>query len=248
MIRFLFALLALLNISAASFAATTPEEAEQLARDGKFNEAVDAYEAVLASGYENADVYYNLGYAYFKTGALGKAILNFERSRRLNPSDPDVLANLDLAYSLTDKMQTVEPFVLDKWWQGVKDSFGSDGWAVLFVTLFFLALCGIGCFLFLDSVAARKIGFFSALLLAIAAVFALSVSLQKRSEILNSDEAIIMSSSVTLQTSPDKNGSQMAVLHEGTYVKIIDTLGEWIEVRLKDGNIGWLKANEVEKI
>ena len=214
MIRFLFALLALLNISAASFAATTPEEAEQLARDGKFNEAVDAYDAVLASGYETADVYYTL----------------------------------DLAYSLTDKMQTVEPFVLDKWWQGVKDSFGSDGWAVLFVTLFFLALCGIGCFLFLDSVAARKIGFFSALLLAIVAVFALSVSLQKRSEIINSDEAIIMSSSVTLQTSPDKNGSQMAVLHEGTYVKIIDTLGEWIEVRLKDGNIGWLKANEVEKI
>ena len=57
-----------------------------------------------------------------------------------------------------------------------------------------------------------------------------------------------MVSSADLNTSPDKNATRMTVLHEGTYVRIIDTLGDWIEVRLNDGNIGWMKLSDVEKI
>ena len=76
----------------------------------------------------------------------------------------------------------------------------------------------------------------------------LSISLRKRADILNSNEAIIMVSSATLATSPDKNGTEMAVLHEGTKVIIVDELGEWIEVKLKDGNVGWLLLSNVEKI
>lgn len=72
--------------------------------------------------------------------------------------------------------------------------------------------------------------------------------MQKRSEVLDSEEGIIMASSVTLSTSPDKNGSQMAVLHEGTHVTVIDQLGDWIEVKLVDGNVGWLKVSDVEMI
>ena len=193
-------------------------------------------------------MYYNLGYSYYKQGALGKAILNFERSKRLKPSDADVAANLEQLYSLTDKMQVVEPVIFETWWQNLKNAFGSDGWAVVFIIVFVLMLCGVSAFLFLDSVAARKAGFFSAIALLVVGAFALSVSLQKRSEMLNSSEAIIMSSSVNLLTSPDKNGSQMAVLHEGTPVSIVDELGEWVEVKLRDGNIGWLKLAEIERI
>ncbi len=235
---------------ATLYAAAAPsiEEADQMAMDGKFAEASVAYEQILAEGQESAELYYNLGYSYFKQGMLGKAILNFERSKRLNPSDPDVAENLSQAYALTDKMQVVEPIVFDRAWQSFKATFGSDGWAVTFVILFALTIVGIACFLFLDSVAVRKIGFFSAIVLFICALFTLSFSIQKRAEILDPSEAIIMVSSTNLLTSPDKNGSQMAVLHEGTHLTIIDTLGDWIEVRLIDGNIGWLPLNDVEKI
>lgn len=245
---FIVASVAFLRLTTAACAAQSAGEADALARDGKYAEAVDAYEAILAEGRESAALYYNLGYSYFKQGMLGKSILNFERSKLLNPSDADVDVNLEQAYALTDKMQEVEPLLLARLWGSVCNLLSSDGWAVAFVVFFALALAGVGCFLLLDSVAARKFGFFSAILLLCAAVFSVSVSLRKRAQIEDGADAIIMVSSVNLTTSPDKNATQMAVLHEGTKVRIVDALGEWIEVRLKDGNVGWLRRAEVEKI
>lgn len=224
------------------------EQADQLAREGKFAEALQAYELLVAQGEVSAALYYNLGYCYFKQGMLGKSILNFERALRLNPADVDTQENLKMAYSLTDKMDVVEPIAIERWWDSFKNSLSSDGWAWLFVLLFALTITGVALFFFHTSVSMRKTGFFSAIFLFVLALFALSFSMQKRSEVLDSEEGIIMASSVTLSTSPDKNGSQMAVLHEGTHVTVIDQLGDWIEVKLVDGNVGWLKVSDVEMI
>lgn len=224
------------------------EEADQLAQEGKYAEAIEAYEAIIASGRESAGLLYNLGYSYFKAGSLGKSILNFERAKVLAPADPDIEANLAQAYALTDKMETVDTPVVDRIWQSITGAFSSDGWAWLFVLFFFLALSGVAAFFFLDSVAMRKAGFFSAIVLLVCAFISVSVSLSKRSEAMDGSRAIIMASSSDLCTSPDKNGSRMTVLHEGTDVRILDELGEWVEVRLRDGNVGWLRTADIEKI
>lgn len=236
------------NVAAIDPAAATPTAADELARAGQYAEATQAYEAILSRGEESATIYYNLGYCYFKQGSLGRSILNFERARRLEPSDEDTKENLRQAYALTDKMLVVEPNPIAKAWTAFRESLNSDAWATLFVALFFGAIVGLGCFLFLSSVSARKAGFFASIALVVLAACALTLSLQMRAEQLNSDQAIIMSSSVNLTTSPDKNGGQMAVLHEGTHVVILEELGEWIEVRLDDGNVGWLRSEEVERI
>lgn len=226
----------------------TAEDADKLAQDGKYSDAIDAYESLLAKGKESAGLYYNLGYSYFKSGSLGRAIINFERAKRLSPADADIDANLEQAYALTDKMEEVEPPVVDRMCAGVANLFGSDGWAWMFVTLFTLTLIGFGMFLFLDSVLLRKVGFFSSAIFIILAIMSLCISLSKKSDLTDSSAAIIMASSADLNTSPDRNATRMTVLHEGTYVKIVDTLGDWVEVKLKDGNIGWLKSSDIEKI
>mgnify|MGYP002625286876 CR=1 FL=1 len=240
----------MLLIAVSSYAADDArmQQALSLCQEGKFDEAVNTYEAILGEGRESATLYYNLGYAYYKSGQLGKAILNMERAQRLNPTDNDVKANLEQAYSLTDQMQTIEPVFFVRWWHQFTNILNSDGWAVLFIILFVVMLLGIGAFLFADVIALRKVGFFSAIIVFFLAVVSLSISISKRNSVLYSQEAIIMSASVTLTTSPDKNGTEMAVLHEGTHLTIVSELGEWIEVQLKDGNIGWLKKSEVEVI
>lgn len=223
-------------------------QANNYAKDGLNAQAVNSYEYILSQGYTNASVYYNLGYAYYKQGNLGRAILNMERAKKLNPNDPDILYNLEHAYAMTDQMQVVEPVFFEAWWSGFKNILSPDGWAVVVVVLFILALCAIAAFLFANNIALRKVGFFGAMVLSIFCIVALTIAINKRSEIIDSTEAIILSSSVTLSTSPDKNGSEMAILHEGTHVEIISVLNEWAEVRLKDGNVGWLKVADFEKI
>ncbi len=226
----------------------TLAHANQLCQDGEYDKAVQAYELLLGQGLESASLYYNLGYSYYKQGEIGKAALNFERSKRLNPSDADVEFNLEQIYASTDKMEVIQPIFFEKWIASFRNITNSDGWAWVFIVLFALILVGVGLFLFAERVVLRKVGFFSAIVCALFAIISFSISLSKRSEILDSRAAIIMSPSVTLCASPDKNAVDMAVLHEGTYIDILSELGDWCEVRLKDGNVGWLKASDIEKI
>ncbi len=210
--------------------------------------SIDEMEKILASGQESVQIYYNLGYSYYKSGELAKAILNFERAHRLAPSDEDIIYNLEQAYVMTDKLQEVEQVFFVRWWDSLCNTMSSDGWAVMFVVVFILMLAGIAVFIFLDNISLRKTGFFSALFLLAVAIFSLSISIRQRDNIVNSKDAIIMKSSVTLSTAPDENGSELVVLHAGTKVHILSRLGEWCEVRLKDGNVGWIKASFIEVI
>lgn len=223
-------------------------KANSYAQNGLNAQAVETYEYIISQGYTNPSVYYNLGYAYYKQGNLGRAILNMERAKRLTPNDPDILYNLEHAYALTDQMQVAEPVFFEAWWDSFKNIFSPNGWAWVFAILFILMLGCIAAFLFANSISLRKVGFFGALVCVLLCVITFSIALNKRGEIIDSTEGIILNSSVTLTTSPDKNGSEMAILHEGTHIEIISILNEWAEVRLKDGNVGWLKVADFEKI
>lgn len=224
-------------------------EANALCQENKYAEAAEKYEALLAEGKESVSLYYNLGYSYYKQSMIGKAALNFERAKRLAPSDDDINFNLEQIYASTDKMEVLEPVFFVRWSQQIYDFWSSDGWAGIFVMFFVLMLVGIVLFLFADEVVARKAGFFGAIVALLLSIGSLTASINKRNDVLDSKAAIIMSPSVTLCTSPDdKNATQMAVLHEGTYVEIVSRLKDWCEVRLKDGNIGWMKAKDIEMI
>lgn len=60
--------------------------------------------------------------------------------------------------------------------------------------------------------------------------------------------AIIFNPSVTVKGSPDDSGTQLFLLHEGTKVKVIEELGDWYNIKLSDGNQGWLLKDEIEVI
>lgn len=237
-------------MSLLSFASGNSDmaKADALCAEGNFEGAIEIYEQIVDDGMESVSLYYNLGYAHYKCANIGKAILNFERARRLAPADEDILFNLDMCYQQTDKMQEAMPVFFEVMWNNFCHSVSSNGWAYIFVVLFVLTLVGVSLFFFSDSVLLRKTGFFSAIVALAIGVFALSMSVKLKNEITNGSGAIIMARAVNLQASPDKNGVVMVELHEGTYVDVLSQLGDWSEVRLKDGNVGWMLTSAIEKI
>ena len=60
---------------------------------GAYVLAIDEYNKILETGYESANVYYNLGNAYFKSGDSAQAVISYERAKRLNPGDSDLTSN-----------------------------------------------------------------------------------------------------------------------------------------------------------
>ena len=64
---------------------------------GEFRESAKVLESILADGFCNGAVYYNLGNAYYRAGDFGRAILNYRKAKLYRPRDPLLEANLQQA-------------------------------------------------------------------------------------------------------------------------------------------------------
>ena len=94
----------------------TMQRSNQLYENGRFQEASQTYQQLVDLGVEHENLFYNLGNAYYKSGDLGRAVLNYERARRMAPRDADIRANLDFARSLAlDRYESEATSPLEDW-------------------------------------------------------------------------------------------------------------------------------------
>ncbi len=225
------------------------KSANELYTTGKFEEAIQAYEDILKTGVESSEIYYNLGNTYYKNGLLPQAILNYERGKLLAPQDKDIDYNLELARSQTiDKIDKVGEFFLTKWIRALRNRADSDTWAYMSIAFFTGVIIMLFMFYFSRSAALKKIGFFVGIVLLFLFIFSFSFSHRQKQKLVNRQYAIIFAPTVTVKSSPDASGTEIFLLHEGTKVKVIDTLGEWCQIELSDGSKGWLNSSTIEDI
>lgn len=217
---------------------------------GEFDDAIEAYEAVLQGGFRSAGLEYNLGNAYFKTGELGPAILHWERALELSPGDEDARANLELARSLTvDAVEPLPRFWLSSlvsWWVGLLPR----AWLLGVLATAWLALTG--------GVVLRILGrpFWMPatgrwLTVAGAVVFlAFLPSLVVRETGWGmAERAVILADAVPVRSAPSADDDlTLFEIHEGTRVRIEERTGAWLEVVLDDGKVGWVREDVLEEI
>lgn len=225
------------------------EEGNQHYSNGDFQIAIDTYESILSTGVESGDLYFNLGNAYYKNSELASAILNYERALLLKPHDKDIKYNLELAYSqTTDKIEAVDEFFLSKWVVDFRNKATSDTWAYIGVSCFILTLLMAGIFFFSNSVFLKKAGFFLGVGLLAGSIITLTFSSRQKTKLMVRNHAIVFSPSLTVKSSPDASGTEIFILHEGTKVEIKSTLGEWKEIQIADGTVGWVEEHSITTI
>ena len=94
----------------------------------------------------------------------------------------------------------------------------------------------------------KKVAFYTGVLLFLVVVFANIFGFSQKNALHEHVEAIVFAPTVTVKSSPDVSGTDLVVLHEGTKVTVKSTLGDWSEVELEDGNVGWMPSKDIEKI
>ena len=218
--------------------------------DGKFSDASAAWTSIEESGQKSAKLYYNLGNAWFKQGNYPKAILNYERALRLDPSYSDARYNLEFTSNFVqDKIEPVPEFILKSVARKVCYVMGSNAWAVIFLVLLAAALVTGLLFLLGSSVGKRRAGFYCGIVLLLLSAGALSFSIWQKSDRVKTDTAIVMSPVSSVKSSPSSGSSKdLFVIHEGTKVTILDEVGTWRNISLADGRQGWITSNELEVI
>lgn len=218
--------------------------------DGKFADSSTAWTSIEESGQKSAKLYYNLGNAWFKQGNYPKAILNYERALRLDPSYSDARYNLEFTSNFVqDKIEPVPEFILKSVARKVSYVMGSNAWAAIFLVLLAAALMMGLLFLLGSSVGKRRTGFYCGIVLLLLSAGALSFSAWQKSDSVKTDTAIVMSPVSSVKSSPSSGSSKdLFVIHEGTKVTILDEVGSWKNISLADGRQGWLPAADLEVI
>ena len=217
---------------------------------GRWDDAVRDWSSLENAGVESAEVYTNLGDAYFKGGDYTRSILCYERALKVDPSYSD--ARYNLAYANTfiqDKIDPVPEFFLKSWARNFSYIFTSDTWAVLALSFFALVVALFLLFLLGDTAAKRRLGFFAALAALILSLISAGCSFWGRTAYTHSDGAIVISPVCSVKSSPSReSATDLFVLHEGTKVRILDQVGEWKNVELADGRQGWVEFGDIEII
>lgn len=211
--------------------------------------AIQIYESLLKKG-ESANIYYNLGNSYYKSGEIAKAILNYERALLLQPGNNDIRSNLDIARSKTiDKVEPIPELFFITWIKAIINIMNIDAWAVCGIVSFIFFVIAIYFFFFSSRISYKKICFISGILFLIISVLSNVFAFYQKGILENRNSAIVMLPSVTIRSTPSENGTSLFILHEGRKVIIKDaTMKEWKEIQLEDGKVGWIKTDEIEII
>lgn len=229
--------------------AITKQDGDLAYKKGNYQQAIADYRSLLKQGV-SADIYYNLGNAYYRSDSLAQAILAYERAALLSPGDADISFNLQLARSKTiDKLVPESEVVFANWYNKLVNLTNADNWAVTGIVAIVLALVLLLVYLFMPQITLRKIGFFGAmffiLLFGLSTLFAWT----QKEALDHRSGAIITTSSANVKKTPVDNSPDAFILHEGTKVEVTDSsINKWCGVKLSDGREGWIHTDQLEMI
>ena len=242
-------LLTLLFLFPMTIQAVTKQDADAEYSKGNYQQAIKDYEELLKAG-ESAEIYYNLGNAYYRTENITRAVLSYERALLLNPADDDIRFNLQMARSKTiDKITPESEMFFFTWYRSLVNLMTIDGWAHLAIASIILTLILALVYLFAGHLTLRKIGFYGGVLFLIIFLLSNLFAFQQKQMLMKRNGAIVTAPSVTIKKTPVANSADQGVIHEGTRVDIIDdTMRDWKEIHLADGREGWIPATQIEKI
>ncbi len=241
------------NVQAEEGSAPTISKADgdRAYSEERYQDAIAVYEELIGKDGGSLELHYNLGNAYFRDNEIGKAILNYERALKFDPTDENAAFNLEFAQSrMKDKLPESDTFFLTEWFTSFVGIFNITVWAVIGIATFVLMLTGIAVYIF-SAGTARKLGLTTAIVSLFITVVANLSALSLYNIKTNDSYAIVIKEEVTLKSSPDASGTDLIKVHEGRKVKVLDkSIGKWTEVEVDNGKliVGWVRSSSIESI
>lgn len=214
--------------------------------NAEYQEALNLYLQIEGTGMESATLYYNMGNTYFKMSYVPHAILYYEKALTLDPGNKDISYNLNIAQQeCIDKIEPVPVFFLAQWVKDFRQGVSSNVWAWISLGLVTLAFVLLLAFYFAKGIGWRKAAFVLSMIIFLSAVIAGAFAWKNRSDVMRQDTAIVFSAVSSVKSSPDAQGKDLLVVHEGTKVVVLEQVGEWVRIELMDGRQGWILLSEI---
>lgn len=221
--------------------------------EGDFKVAIGLLEReikrIQQEGKASADLYYNLGNAYFRIQELGLARLNYERAALFDPSDKAIQHNIEYVKTrIEDKILEVDTLFISTWFNAMQNWFNTNTWAIIGVVVFFIFMGCLVAFFFTRQILIKKTAFYAGIVLAVFILFANIFAYRQKNKLEERNTAIITAPAVSVVSSPDINSKELFRLHVGTKVRVTKDDRNWLEIELDNGSVGWIQRDKLEII
>lgn len=223
------------------------EQANALYTEGKFEDAITKYQAILDTKQHSAELYYNLANAHYKLNNIAPSIYYYEKALQLKPNDTEILNNIAYAKNMTvDAIQEVPQLGMSKFFNKLTNAFAFDDWAKIAIGFILAFVVLFLVYYFTDSTTRKRAAFSSSVVFLFLSLISLGLAFQKQTLDKKDNPAIVFAQKSEVKTEPNSVGTDAFVLHEGTKVQVLDTINDWKKIKLADGKTGWILSNDIK--
>lgn len=213
---------------------------------GEYQNAINDYLQILENGEHSAELYYNLGNAYYKLNQIAPSIYYYEKALLLKPNDPEILNNLAYARNMTlDAIETLPETGLSKIYESVIGRLSFDQWAysaVVFMILFVLLYIA---FYFFTYSFRKRLAFIISMVALFFSATSLVFAFLQFNKFEADQPAIVFASESSVKSEPNLRSQEAFTLHEGTKVNVVEELNEWKKIKIADGTTGWIPSEDI---
>ena len=210
--------------------------------------AIDGYKDILNSGFESAELYYNLGNAFYKLNNIPESNFFYEKARSISPTYEDILINLSYAQNLRiDKIEKLPITQTQNLKINILNLLSERGWSVLLIILAWIACVSFVLYLSVNNSGNKRFFFTQFIILMIGFIVVFTINYEKKN--LNNEKfAIIYDKEIEVWSEPNKISELKFLLHEGTKVKQVDTIQDWVNIQLENGTLGWIQSSSIKTL
>ncbi len=225
------------------------DKANGFYKNGKYEQAIKSYEKIIENGEVSAELYYNLGNCYYKLNKVAPTIYNYEKSLQLDPNNADAINNLVFAKRLTlDRIEPLPKSIFQKINESILQKLHFETWGILAILSSFLVALFFILYYFAQSSFKKRFYFIGSLSWIFLLLVFFGIAIQQYNYDKNTKFAIIFSQKTDVQSEPIENSSKNFTLHEGTKVKVLDSVDNWKKIKLSNGKIGWVLVENLKEL
>ena len=217
------------------------DEGNALYNQGNYAEAIEKYTSIINNGSESAELYYNLGNAYYKINEIANSIFYFEKSLLLDPNNNETINNLSFSQNMTiDRIETVPVNQVSKFISKFTNLFDYNTWFLISILFEFLSLIVFSLYLFNKNSNTKKRYFSIGSIFLFCFIIFLILGVNLKSEYKKNNPAILFDSRISFKSEPNERSEELFLLNEGTKVNVLEKINEWSLIELSNGSKGWI--------
>jgi tetratricopeptide (TPR) repeat protein len=225
------------------------QAANEAYQAGDYRAAIEQYQALLDQGYYSAALYHNLGNAWYQIDRPGMAVLNYQRGLDLAPSDRGFRQNMELIREgFAEPIVPIPEFFLLSWWKSAQRLLGSNGWAVVGLLIVWGGFAGLARWRTAPQRPQRKKAFLVGVVLLVSSVLPIALAFTAFQSDTSRTMGVVVEGKPSLYQAADERSNARRQLEPGVTLEIRDQIGEWVKVRLVNGEIGWVKTTDFEHV